>query len=196
VLIDRHAPGLEVDTVLIDNVDSAYRIIAHLLGHGRRRIGALFGVGSTTGRERREGYERALRDHGIEAQAELASNVAAREEAGFQQTLRLLDLPEPPDAVFASNGLLSAGAFRAIRERGLAVPDQLAFAAFDKTTWTSLVEPAITVIEQPTYEIGQVATELLLKRIQDRSRPIREVILKGRLLVRRSCGCPAPCACQ
>jgi LacI family fructose operon transcriptional repressor len=188
VLIDRHAQGLETDTVLIDNTDSAYKLIEHLLADGHRRIGAMFGVGSTTGRERREGYTRALKDHGIELSPDLVRYVEAREEAGYKEAMRLMSLPVPPNAIFASNGLLSAGAFRAIRERGLTVPDELAFAAFDNTTWTSLVSPAITVIEQPTYEIGEIAADLLFKRIEDPSRPVREVTLKGKLLVRQSCG--------
>jgi len=189
VLIDRHAQGLDVDTVLIDNVDSAHRIVRHLLDDGYRRIGAIFGRGSTTGRERCDGYMLALRECGLEPSADLHRFVAAREQDGYQEAMRLMDLPERPDCIFASNGLLAAGAFRAIRERRLAVPGDIGFAAFDKTTWTTLIEPAITVIEQPTYEIGQIAMDLLLNRIADRARPIREVTLKARLLVRRSCGC-------
>ena len=72
---------------------------------------------------------------------------------------------------------------------GLTIPDDIAFASFDETTWTTLVKPTVTVIEQPTYEIGQTATDLLLKRIDEPTRPTREIILKGKLNVRHSCGC-------
>ena len=187
VVIDRRVRGGEVDSVLIDNVEAAYKIVEHLIADGRRRIGALFGVGSTTGRERREGYIRALQDHGLKPSPDLASFVSAKEEEGYKAVMRLLSLPEPPDAIFTSNALLSAGAFRAIRESKLAIPDQIAFASFDETTWTSLVEPGITVIEQPTYEIGQTAAELLFKRLEEPSRPTREIILKGKLIIRQSC---------
>jgi LacI family fructose operon transcriptional repressor len=88
-----------------------------------------------------------------------------------------------------SNGLLAAGAFRALRERRVQIPGQLAFASFDETPWSTLVEPSITVIEQPTYEIGHSAVELLLKRIQDPDCACKEMILKSRLTIRRSCGC-------
>jgi LacI family fructose operon transcriptional repressor len=187
VVIDRRVRGVEVDSVLIDNVEAAYKIVEHLIADGRRRIGALFGVGSTTGRERREGYIRALQDHSLKPSPDLASFVNAKEEEGYKAVMRLLSLPEPPDAIFTSNALLSAGAFRAIRESKLAIPDQIAFASFDETTWTSLVEPGITVIEQPTYEIGQTAAELLFKRLEEPSRPTREIILKGKLIIRQSC---------
>jgi LacI family fructose operon transcriptional repressor len=189
VVIDRQVRDVEVDSVLLDNVDAAYRIVSHLIADGHRRIGAMFGIGSTTGRERREGFERALKDAGLTPIPELASYVNAREEEGYKTAKQLLSLPEPPDAIFTSNALLSAGAFRALREGELTIPDEIAFASFDETTWTTLVKPAVTVIKQPTYEIGQTAADLLLKRIEDPTRPTREVILKGKLIVRHSCGC-------
>jgi len=94
-----------------------------------------------------------------------------------------------PDAIFTSNSLLAAGILLAIRKSGLTVPGDIAFASFDDTTWAKLVEPALTVIEQPTYEIGRTAAELLIKRIQDPTRSNREVVLKTNLIVRQSCGC-------
>ncbi len=82
--------------------------------------------------------------------------------------------------------MLAAGALQAIRERTLTIPDNIALVTFDETTWASLVQPAITLIAQPTYEIGKTATELLLQRIADPTRPTCQVILKGQLLVRGS----------
>lgn len=189
VVIDRQVRDVKVDSVLIDNHEASYEIVSHLLADGHRRIGALFGVGSTTGRERRESYIRALKDHGIKPLPELSLFVPAKEADGYRGSNKLLDLAEPPDALFTSNGLLSAGALKAIRERNLRVPADIAFASFDETPWTPLVEPGVTVYEQPTYEIGQTAMELLFKRMEAPTRPTREVILNGRLLVRGSCGC-------
>ncbi len=188
VVIDRKVRGAEIDSVFIDNVEAAYRLVEHLISDGYRRIGALFG-GSGTGWDRREGYLKALKDHGIKAVNELIRPVNAREEEGYRATGQLLALAEPPDAIFTSNALLSAGAFRALRESGLAIGRQIGFAGFDETIWTTLVEPPVTVIRQPTYEIGQAAIELLLKRLEEPNRPTREVVLKGTLVVRGSCGC-------
>ena len=188
VVIDRRVHNADVDSVLIDNVESAYRLAEHLIMHGYRRIAALFGIASTTGRERRKGFVQALRDHALEPDPELVSYVNAREEDGYQATLKLLALPDRPEAIFTSDGLLATGAFRALRESGLAIPDEIAFVTFDDTPWTGLVEPPVTVVQQPTYEIGKTATELLLERIQDPSRPTRQVVLQSTLVVRRSCG--------
>ncbi len=189
VAIDRRVRDIEVDNVLIDNVEAAYKIVEHLVADGHQRIGAIFGNDGTTGRERHEGYLRALKEYGVTVLPELIHYVSPREADGYQKAQELLNLPEPPDAIFTGNSLLSAGAFRALRESRLAIPDEIAFAGFDEATWTTLVDPPVTVIEQPIYEIGQTATELLLKRIEEPDRPTREVILKGKLIVRQSCGC-------
>jgi LacI family fructose operon transcriptional repressor len=189
VVIDRRVQGVDIDSVTIDNVASAYQLTKHLIGDGHKRIGAMFGIGSTTGRERREGFMQAMREHNLPTPPEQTRFLEAREAEGYKESLRLLQLPERPEAIMTSNGLLATGAFRAIRELGLKLPDEVAFASFDDTPWTTLVEPQVTVIQQPTYEIGKTATSLLLERLKDPSRPFRAVVLKSKLVVRQSCGC-------
>ena len=188
VVIDRRVNTFDVDNILIDNVQSAHTLVAHLIDHGCRRIGAIFGTGSTTGRERREGYLRALKDHDIQPSPGLVKYAKPREVDGYMAAGKLLQLPERPDALFTSNSLLAAGALRTLRENNIAIPGEIAFASFDETTWSRLVVPPLTVVEQPTYEIGQTATELLLKRIQDPTRSHREVILQAKLIIRQSSG--------
>jgi LacI family transcriptional regulator, fructose operon transcriptional repressor len=190
VVIDRRVYDLDIDNVLIDNIQAAHTITSHLIEHGYRRIGGLFGMGSTTGQERREGFIQALKDHNIKPVAELIKYVNPREGDGFTATMKLLEMPDKPDAILTSNSLLASGVMLAIRESKLQIPGDIAFASFDDTTCSQLLEPAITVIEQPTYEIGRTATELLIKRIQDPTRSNREVILKTKLIIRQSCGCP------
>ncbi|MCB0163429.1 MAG: substrate-binding domain-containing protein, partial [Anaerolineae bacterium] len=187
VIIDRPLQGVNIDSVSIDNVDAAYRLTEHLIADGHRRIGAMFGLDSVTGSQRYQGYVKALKDYGIQPSSDLVIQVNARTEEGYQATKKLLNRPQPPDAILTSNGLLSVGAFRALHESKVAIPDEIGFASFDETGWTTLVTPPITIIEQPTYEIGQTATELLLKRIENPTRPAREIILKANLVVRNSC---------
>jgi LacI family transcriptional regulator, fructose operon transcriptional repressor len=185
VVVDRSIPNGDVDVVLLDNVDAAYRLTSHLIEQGYRHIGALCSEMST-GLERQAGYEKALRAHGLAPRAGYMTYVPPRVEAGYLAALKMIDSAEPPDALFTVNSLLAAGALQAIRERGLAIPDDIALVTFDETTWASLVQPAITLIAQPTYEIGKTAAELLLQRVADPTRPTRQVILKGQLLVRGS----------
>ena len=185
VVVDRPIVNGDVDAVLLDNVAAAYRLTTHLIEQGYQRIGILSSEMST-GQERQLGYEKALRAHGFTLQTEYMKNIAPKVEAGYEATLKLLDTVVPPDALFTINSLLAAGALQAIRERNLTIPDDIALVTFDETTWASLVQPAITLIAQPTYEIGKTATELLLQRIADPGRPTRRVILTGQLLVRGS----------
>lgn len=185
VVVDRSISNGDVDSVMLDNVDAAYRLTSHLIEQGFRRIGALCSEMST-GLERQLGYEKALRAHGLVPRTEYVKHVAPKIEAGYMATLKMIDTAEPPDALFTVNSLLAAGALQALRERHLTIPDDMALVTFDETTWASLVQPAITLIAQPTYEIGKTAAELLLQRIAEPERSVRQVILKGQLLVRGS----------
>jgi len=188
VLIDRQAVGADLDSVLIDNVRAAYELAEHLIQDGHQRIGAMFGSTSTTGRERRQGFLQALQGYGLEVDPELVVTIEAREDIGYQTTQKLLSHPERPQAIYCSNGLVARGAFRALRESGLRIPEEVGFASFDDTAWGALVEPPVTVIRQPTYEIGKTATELLLERLREPERATRRVVLKPTLVVRGSCG--------
>ncbi|MFQ5592960.1 MAG: LacI family DNA-binding transcriptional regulator [Anaerolineae bacterium] len=188
VEIDRRTPNVETDTVLVNNVEAAYNLVSHLISDGHKWIGAVVGVSdATTGRERMEGYVRALTAHGIEVLPELTIQMLPKEKQGYEATEKLLQLPDPPTAIFTGNNLLTIGALKAIQARNFTIPDDVALAGFDEMRWASLVRPGLTVVEQPTYELGRTAAELLLKRLEDPARSIREVILKGKLIVRQSC---------
>ena len=186
VLVDRALKNGDADAVLLDNVAAAYELTAHLLDQGFRRIGAIFAAVSTTGRERQRGYTAALRDHGLSAEPQLVRQVAPKIDTGYAAALELLSSAEAPDALLTGNSLLTAGALQAIRERDLRIPDQLALVGFDDAIWASLVQPAITVLAQPTDNIGRTATELLLERIANPSRLARKVVLQGQMIVRES----------
>ncbi|SME98001.1 LacI family DNA-binding transcriptional regulator [Desulfovibrio gilichinskyi] len=188
VVIDRQISDHSVDMVLIDNNQAARDLTEHMLSHGYKRIAGLFGESSATGQQRRAGFEQVMKKNGIPADDKLVISMPAKEEAAHAVVSRLLEMDEPPEAIITSNGLLGAGAFRAIRDKELPVPESVAFASFDETPWSSMTRPAITVVKQPTYAIGQTACEMLLKRIADPERPTRKVVLESKLVVRQSCG--------
>jgi len=184
VIIDRSVKSNQVDMVLLDNVAAAYDLTTHLVQNGYKKIAGLFGNASTTGRERNKGFNKALSDNQLKPTAELF--LPPRIQQGYDATLTLLDDENRPDAIFTSNSLLTAGVFQAIRDRKLKVPDDVALVGFDETTWGAFVDPPVTVIAQPTEEIGRTATELLFQRIDEPSRSPKTVILKGTLIVRGS----------
>lgn len=192
VAIDRCLLDLEVDTVMVDNVGAAFELVSHLIADGYREVAAVLGDPiATTGHQRREGYERALKAHGLEVLPHLIRVGSPKESTGYRLAGELLDLNDRPEALFTGNNLLTVGALRAIHERGLSIPDDIALVAFDELDWMSLVKPGLTVVAQPTYQVGRTAAELLLKRIEDHTRPPQQVVLKPELIVRESCACHA-----
>ncbi|MGB2682445.1 MAG: LacI family DNA-binding transcriptional regulator [Candidatus Competibacter sp.] len=191
VLVDRCERNTAADAVVLDNVNAAYRLTAHLIENGHRRNVFFYGTTSATGFQRREGYAAAMAAHGLEAQAEvlLATVDCARDAA--RERLRRRPLP---DALVASSGLILLGLTEALREARLRFPDALALAGFDDLPWTRLVEPGITVVAQPTYDIGRAAIDLLLQRIAQPYQAVRQVVLRGELIVRGSSLKPAQTA--
>lgn len=183
VLIDRAAPGGLHDAVVLDNHAASRELVAHLHAQGCRRIAGLFGTTSSTGAERQAGFLEALAAHGLPP---LTRWVMPYAEAGEAAARLLLQEAPAPDAIVVSNGRLLMGALRAVRARGLAMPDQLALAGFDDEDWTGLVEPGLTVIAQPVGQIGAAAMALLFERLDDPGRSPRQLVLAGRCIVRGS----------
>jgi LacI family fructose operon transcriptional repressor len=185
VMIDRAAPAGRVDAVTLDNRDAAARLVEHLVERGHTHIVGLFGNASTTGLERHDGFAAALARHGLPVRAEF---VEPNADAALARVGAWLDESSHarPDAVFASNGLLLLGAFRALRARGLMRPQALALAGFDNDAWTELVESGVTVVAQPVYEIGKSAMSLLMQRLAEPGMPPRTLVLPGEMIVRGS----------
>ncbi len=188
VAIDRRTLKSQVDTVVVDNVNAAYELTSHLITDGHQRIGAVFGPpGATTGLERREGHILALQQQQLPVYPELMRVGAPTIDYGYQMVNELLSLHNPPTALFLGNNLLTIGALKAIHERKLRIPHEIAIGAFDEMDWMFVMNPALTVVSQPVYEMGKTAAELLLARMNDVDRPVREVMLRPHLKIRQSC---------
>jgi DNA-binding LacI/PurR family transcriptional regulator len=189
VLVDREIGGLEADTVIVDNVRGAHLAISHLIRLNYQRIAILAGPQTLTpGRERLQGYSNALQEAGREVDRRLVKVGTFKVESGRDLTHELLDSPQPPDAIFASNNLMALGCLRALHERQIRIPDEVALVGFDDMPWAEDLNPPLTAVAQPSYELGHQALELLLKRIRHPDAPYRKVILQPRLIIRKSCG--------
>ncbi|MEA1831622.1 LacI family DNA-binding transcriptional regulator [Methylobacterium durans] len=185
VLIDRSGPPGAHDSVVLDNTAASAALVDHLVAQGYARIGGLFGSTSSTAQERRAGYEAAMARHGLEPAARACAPNAAAAEA---ESVRWLAEGDRPEALIVSNGLMLMGAVRAARALALAVPGRLALAGFDNEPWTELLDPGLTVIEQPVAEIGAQAMNLLFDRLKSPDQPVRKVVLSGRPVLRGSTG--------
>jgi LacI family transcriptional regulator len=190
VLIDRTVAGVDCDAVLGDSVGGAQRLVEHLIGLGHRRIGLIVEKDEvSTARERRRGYESALKAAGLPVDPRLVEVAAPDPDGGFTGMSRLLSTDDRPSAVFAVNNLVALGAIEAVRDAGLEVPDDVALVCFDDIELASRLYPFLTALEQPAESFGTLGTQLLLDRINGRG-PSHDhvVVLPGQLSIRRSCG--------
>ncbi|MCS6846460.1 MAG: LacI family DNA-binding transcriptional regulator [Anaerolineae bacterium] len=192
VSVDRRSMRTPVDTVLLDNVTAARDLTQHLIAHGHRRIGAIVpNISITSGRERLAGFLQAMEEAGLAPDPDLIREGKGIEAFGTQAAHTLLDLPDRPTAIFTGNNLITLGALKAIQERRLRIPDDIAVAGHDEMPWMSLLAPGITVAAQPIHEMGRLAMQMLLERIAGDRQPLREVKLAPRLIIRGSVASPA-----
>jgi LacI family fructose operon transcriptional repressor len=168
---------------VLDNRQAGRLLVEHLIARGYQHIGGLFGNSSSTGAERHEGYEEALRQHGLQPDVRF---VAPSCEAATAAVRAWLATPDFPEALVVSNGLLLLGAVYAVGEAGLSIPADVALAGFDNEIWTGLVGGGLTVIEQPVYDIGLVAMGMLLSRLANPALVGRKMVLNGILHARAS----------
>ncbi|MFB6286698.1 MAG: LacI family DNA-binding transcriptional regulator, partial [Candidatus Bipolaricaulia bacterium] len=189
VCVDRRMEDARVDTILSDNRKGAYEAVTHLIELGHRRIAFIGGVPRiSTLTERREGYEQALRKHDLPVDSALIKDGEHRHERGKRHTEELLALDRPPTALFTGNNLTTLGALSALNTAGVRVPDEMALVGYDDVPWANALNPPPTVIDQPGYEIGRRAAEILLERLADRERAPTVVTLQPKMIVRESCG--------
>jgi LacI family transcriptional regulator len=195
VLIDRSVAGYDGDLVQGDSLAGARRLVEHLIALGHRHIGMVTERDEvSTAHDRLRGYREALDGAGIAYRPELvAVSNAIDIQAGRDATLSLLDLAEPPTALFAVNNVVVVGVAEAARERGLDIPADLALVCFDDIEHASRFHPFLTVMAQPAETFGTIAAQLLLDRISGRvSERRRIVVLPADFVVRESCGAAAP----
>jgi len=189
VSIDRSLFDLGIDTVMVDNRAGARAATEHLIALGHRRIGLVTGIrGIAPTEERLLGYSEALEKHGIAVDPALIAVAYARVDGGERGARQLLALEDRPTALFMMDGTMAIGALQAVAKSGLRCPEDIALASFDDFTWTSVMRPHLTVVDQPTYEIGQQSAHLLFERLQNQKRAPREIRLQTQLIVRESCG--------
>ncbi|WP_253776502.1 LacI family DNA-binding transcriptional regulator [Goodfellowiella coeruleoviolacea] len=191
VLVDRLSGEGVVDQVGPENVGATAALVGHVAARGHRRIALISGAaGLATTAERTQGYRLGLRRAGLAFAPELVVCGESSAEPARAALHRLLDLDQPPTAVVSGNNRMTVGVLRAAGDRGLRIGRDLAVVGYDDVEWAELVDPPLTTIAQPITDIGRTAVRLLLDRITHPDRPARTVRLPGRLVHRRSCGCP------
>ena len=190
VLIGQQATGLQSNAVLTDDEEGACQAVTHLIESGHRRIAYVGGPDTYINRLRKKGFARACREHGLAIDPTLIVASNFRVEGGVAATKALLLAPARPTALFLANDLMAIGAVQAIKEAGLRVPQDLAVVGFDDISLASYLDPPLTTVRMPKYELGRQAMVKLLQIMTGES-PGREVILPTELVVRHSTRAPA-----
>jgi len=188
VIVDRKMLGVEADVVLSDHYDGALQATSHLLGLKHERIGYIGGPSELIpSQDRRRGYETALRRAGIEPDPALMREGDFQAETGFRCAGDLIQLADPPTAIFAANDMMAIGALRALRDLGKRVPEDISVVGFDDISFARLMSPPLTTVAQSVRHLGEVAVERLIAHIEGRGpdRP-EEIVLPVRLVVRES----------
>lgn len=186
-IIAGEMPALAVDTVMVDDYLGGHQAGSHLIGLGHRCIAVLAeDTGTSSNRERIRGCHQAIRSAGIQPDDAMVTVGGFTVDEGKAAAGRLLDMEEPPTAIFACNDLLAIGAIQAARERGMQLPQQLSVVGFDNTILATIIDPPLTTIGQPIQEIGRQAMDLLVQEIKGEKTARQRIVLMPELVVRGS----------
>lgn len=191
VCFDRRLRDQSLDTVIVDNAGGAMLAVQHLLSLGHRDVCIVASQVSLPGIERLAGYRRMLEMHNMPVREELILEGAHKEEPAYLAARQLLQRASPPTAFFVTNYLMVIGVLRAISERGLRIPADVSLVGFDDTPWAPYMSPPLTVVAQPTRELGRTAARMLIERMRHgNNAPARETVLEAHLIARESTAPP------
>ena len=188
VLIDRRLNDEDYNaSVFVDNDYASYIATEHLIRHGQSKIAFLTGPKNlSTTSERLEGHRSALKHYNIPYSEALISEGEYSFVGGAQATRRLLASGAEFHAVVASNDMMAIGAMRVLREQGLRIPEDVEIIGFDNIDISAMVDPALTTMEQPIYEMGSKAAEALIALMGGRTLAEKNIRLEAKLVIRES----------
>lgn len=188
VFLDRYVRGIEAPVVRADGRRAVDELVEHLVDLGHERLAVISGPPETVpGRERLEAFMNGAEERNVPVGGGCVRIGDFRRQSGYAAMRELLELDEPPTAVFAANNLMALGALQALKRVGKKVPEDVSFASFDDVSWFELMDPPVTAIAQPTAELGAAAARMLPQMVEGSEEP-ESFILEAELIIRGSCG--------
>ncbi len=192
VIIGRYPSDQTVPAVGVDDRGGARRAVRHLVEHGHSRIAHISGpLAHLSALDRRAGYEDALQDAGIAPRPEYCYEGDYSEDAGRIGMRALLELPDPPTALFAANDETALGAMLSLRAAGIEPGRAFPVVGFDDVRLAPLMTPPLTTVRQPMHRLGAAAAELVTALVGGNPPRAVQTELPTELVVRSSCGCNA-----
>ena len=199
VLLDRGSDTLAVDTVIADDRHAAESITRQLVSLGHRRIAyitacdtpdhtfrTLQDISTASVRRRIEGYLRVCEEAGLSDMGKWVRVGAVTPDQTRRIVTDMLQSPQRPTAIIASDSMIALEAFKVHRQLGLTIPDDVSLVSFHDADWTSVTSPPVTVVRQPVYDLGATAAELLVRRLNGATETARKVVLKTEIVERAS----------
>ena len=195
VIVDRRIPCKDFDMVYGDSKGGAYQLTEHLIKLGHRLISFIGGPHNvSTSEDRLKGYAQAMEDNHLLEFVDCYYGKYSQ-QSGTELTHQIFSREIKPTAIVAANNLIAVGVLAALREMKIKVPEEVAVVSFDDIPENLTINPFLTVVAQPPYEMGKKATELLISRIMDNSDhspECQEFKFPVELIIRTSCGSHLP----
>lgn len=187
VFVNKFLQFDSINAVGVDNSYAVFLAVEHLAKLGHKRIGMLYGnLTSADGMGRHQGFEQAMKKLDLPYDGSLTACGLWYEDPAYEETKKLLARAEPPTALFCANDIMAVGAMKAIREKGLEIPKDIAIVGFDDLETSRYLPIPLTTIRPPLFDVGTTAFDLLKKTLQDPQRPSEQIGLKSELIVRAS----------
>lgn len=187
VFFDRVCRTAEVPSVIVDNEEAARQITQHFYQNGFRRIAYIAGPDHLNiSQERTRGYLSGLESCGLKFRPEYFEKCDMSRDDATRATARLLALPEKPDAIFGINDTVIFAAMKEIKRHALRIPEDIALVGFTDEFHSTVVDPPLTSITHPTFEMGQEAARLFFRQIENPEASPEQIVLNTKLIVRKS----------
>jgi LacI family transcriptional regulator len=189
VMVNRYVAGLGCDQVRSQNVQGAALVADHFLDNGRTRIACISGPQEvSTAREREAGFIDQLADRGHEIAPQYLKRGTFTHASGLNSVRELLNLAEPPDTIFCGNDLVAFGVLDYIRRRNMRVPQDIWIVGYDDIEMAAWDSFRLTTVRQHSTDMAREAARLLLKRIEDPTRPLEDICFPSALVLRETAG--------
>lgn len=188
VLIDRLIKGAKCDTILVDNFNASYIAVENLIINGHKRAAIICGPRTVyTASERLRGYLAAYDNYNIEVDHHLIKFGDYYTHSGYKLCKELIEMEEPPTAIFVTNYAMTLGVIMAINEKNIKVPNEISIIGFDNIQMSKIIKPYLSIVIQPMKQLGKAVATIMLRRLQGDKGDFPKVInLKAELLMRDS----------
>lgn len=189
IFFDRTYDHPKCSSIVIDNYKNSYDLTKHLIEQGCKRIAHVTGnLLRNVYNDRHKGYKQALSDAGIPVKEELVLVTDMNEESCITTAAAILAMPEKPDGIFFANDLTAAGTMYILKQQGIKIPQDIAIAGFNNELITRVVEPNITTVNYPSYEMGIIAATNLINHLNSASEmsSANKIVLRSELIIRAS----------